>query len=471
VKNAGDLAKLPSMTALLDAAAREDFTGVPKSVLTDALREAVSAIRDELQNGASIGATDCSAASILRRARLLLSDRREQRLTRVINATGIVLHTGLGRCVLADAAVDRIANVARGYCSLEIDLTSGKRGSRGRYAEDLLCRLTGAEAALIVNNNAAATMLALRGLAAGREVIVSRGQLIEIGGSYRLPEVMTAGGAILREVGTTNKTHLSDYEKAISERTAMVMHVHTSNYRVVGFSEAPDTAELAKLAHARGLILFDDLGSGALQDDAFWKAADEPTVPASLAARADVVSFSGDKLLGGPQAGMLLGRRETIDRLRKDPMTRALRVDKLIVAALEATLDLYQSPQEAKAQIPILAALSETIESLTSRGNDLASKLEKARPGDSFTVERDESFAGGGSLPAWPLPTAIVQWKPKNDSSLDEIARRLRSGDPAVLPRIRDDAICFDLRTIAAHEYDELVAAVTTATKQLSETM
>ncbi|HKQ49097.1 MAG TPA: L-seryl-tRNA(Sec) selenium transferase [Phycisphaerae bacterium] len=458
-----DLAQIPSMTALLDAAAREDFSGVPKSVLTDALREAVSAIRDELQHDAAASGTDFSAMAVLRRARALLSERHAQRLTRVINATGIVLHTGLGRSVLADVAMQRITKVAQGYCSLEIDLATGKRGSRGRYAEDLLCRLTGADAALVVNNNAAATMLALRGLAAWREVIVSRGQLIEIGGSYRLPEVMTAGGAILREVGTTNKTHLADYEKAISERTAMIMHVHTSNYRVVGFAEAPDTAELATLAHDRGLILFDDLGSGALQDDPFWKTADEPTVPASLAAGADLVSFSGDKLLGGPQAGILLGRRETIERLRKDPMTRALRVDKLTVAALEATLELYQSPQEAKAQIPILAALSETIESLMSRGNDLASMLRNARPGDSFAVERDESFAGGGSLPAWPLPTAIVQWKPTSGLSLDEIARRMRSGDPAVLPRIRDDAICFDLRTIAAHEYGALVAAAVAA--------
>lgn len=456
MKNAVDLSKLPSITVLLDAAAREGFADVPKSVLTDALREAVADIRTELQSG---GTTDCSASAILKRTRLLLADRRAQRLTRVINATGIVLHTGLGRCVLADEAVDRIMSAARGYCSLEIDLPTGKRGSRGRYAEDLLCRLTGAEAALVVNNNAAATMLALRGLASGREVIVSRGQLIEIGGSYRLPEVMTAGGAILREVGTTNKTHLSDYEKTITDRTAMIMHVHTSNYRVVGFAEAPDTTELAQLAHARGLVLFDDLGSGAIQDDAFWKSADEPTVPASLAAGADLVSFSGDKLLGGPQSGILLGHRDTIEKLRKDPMTRALRIDKLTVAALEATLELYQSPDEAKSKIPILAGLSETIESLTARAEKLAAMLRKALPSDALTVERDESFAGGGSLPAWPLPTAIVQWKLASGASLNDIARRLRLGDPAVLPRIRDDAICFDLRTIHCGEYELLVTA------------
>lgn len=463
--NKADLSKIPSMTALIEASAREDFADIPKSVLTDALREAVSALRDELQSSKSTGSIDFSAAAVLRRARELLSERRTQRLTRVINATGIVLHTGLGRCVLADAAVERIASVARGYCSLEIDLPTGKRGGRGRYAEDLLCRLTGAEAALVVNNNAAATMLALRGVAQNREVIVSRGQLIEIGGSYRLPEVMTAGGAILREVGTTNKTHLADYEKAINDRTAMIMHVHTSNYRVVGFAEAPDTAELAQLARARGLVMFDDLGSGAIQDDAFWKSAEEPTVPASLAAGADLISISGDKLLGGPQAGILLGRRETIGRLRKDPMTRALRVDKLTVAALEATLELYQSPEEAKAKIPILAGLSESIESLTARAEKLSAMFRKSLPGNSFAVERDESFAGGGSLPAWPLPTAVVRWKPAGSASLNDIARCLRLGDPAVLPRIREDAICFDLRTIAALEYDDLAAAILFASR------
>ena len=462
MKKPADLSQIPSMTALLDAASRGEFAGVPKSVLTDALREVVSAVRDEMQDRSSTGAIDFSADAVLQRVRSLLAARRAQRLTRVINATGIVLHTGLGRCVIADEAVERIHSVARGYCSLEIDLLTGKRGHRGRYAEDLLCRLTGAEAALVVNNNAAATMLALRGLASGREVIVSRGQLIEIGGSYRLPEVMSAGGAILREVGTTNKTHLADYEKAITERTAMIMHVHTSNFRVVGFAEAPGTAELAELAHSRGLVLFDDLGSGALQDDAFWTAAEEPTVPASLAAGADLVSFSGDKLLGGPQTGILLGRRETIERLRADPMTRALRVDKLIIAALEATLELYQSPQTANSKIPILAALSETVESLTIRAESQAAMLRKALPAESFTIERDESFAGGGSLPAWPLPTAIVRWKPIG-GSVDDIARRLRLADPAVLTRIRDDAICFDLRTISACEYESLTTAILSA--------
>ncbi|MBN2560338.1 MAG: L-seryl-tRNA(Sec) selenium transferase [Phycisphaerae bacterium] len=460
------LSKIPSMTVLLRAAASaEGLRDLPDAAVADALREAVESLRRQLLDGNATEA-DCQIEAVLSRARAAATARRANRLTRVINATGVVLHTGLGRSALSEEAVERIGRVARGYCSLEIVLETGKRGQRGQYAERLLCQLTGAEAALIVNNNAAATMLALNGLAKGREVVVSRGQLIEIGGSFRLPEVMTAGGAILREVGTTNKTHLRDYEAAIDRQTAMLMHVHTSNYRVVGFSASPGVEELARLAHDRGLVMFDDLGSGALLDDALWAAADEPTVVASLKSGADLVTFSGDKLLGGPQAGVLLGRREIVDRLRHDPMARALRIDKLTIAALEVTLELYQSPDTVKQHVPLLASLSALVEALTTRAEALASLLRKAMPDESFEVARDESFAGGGSLPAWPLATAVVRWQPASGTSLDEIARRLRLSDPSVLPRIREGAILFDLRTIAECEFDELASAVTTAAKE-----
>jgi len=458
-----DFAKIPSITVLLKAAESvEVLGGLPSSLVTDALREAVESLRRQLLDGQA-SVADCQVESLLSRACAVVAARRANRLTRVINATGVVLHTGLGRSVLSDAAVERMSRVAGGYCSLEIELDAGKRGRRGEYAEQLLRHLTGVDAALIVNNNAAATMLVLNALARGREVIVSRGQLIEIGGSFRLPEVMTAGGAILREVGTTNKTHLRDYASAIGERTAMLMHVHTSNYRVVGFSESPGAAELAALAHDRGLLMFDDLGSGALLDDDVWRAADEPTVIASLRHGADVVTFSGDKLLGGPQAGILLGKREIIDKLRRDPMARALRIDKLTIAALEATLELYQSPASVKQDVPLLASLAESVSLLTVKAESLAEMLRKAMPDESFTIERDESFAGGGSLPAWPLATAVVRWQPTSAVSLDEIARRLRLGNPSVLPRIHEGAILFDLRTITKREYDELVAAVLVA--------
>jgi L-seryl-tRNA(Ser) seleniumtransferase len=474
--NAVELSQLPSMTALLKAA--ESFDGLrqhPRMVVTEALRDALDGVRSEVSSGApaNLGgktAPDIDVKAILCRAQSLVQTRGAMRLVRVINATGVLLHTGLGRSVLAEAARKRVEEAA-GYCNLEIDLATGRRGRRGQYAEQVLCRLTGAEAALIVNNNAAATMLVLHALALGREVVVSRGQLIEIGGSFRLPEVMAAGGAILRDIGTTNKTHLSDYEAAINEKTALLMHVHTSNYRVVGFTETPDVPSLADLAHRHQLPLFDDLGSGALLESELWAAADEPTAVASLRYGADVVAFSGDKLLGGPQAGIMLGRRATIELLRKDPMARAVRIDKLTCAALEATLELYQTPDLAKRHIPMLAALDESIESITARADTLAVMLTKALPAERFVVSRDESFAGGGSLPAWPLPTAVVRWQPTkpntggagSSTTLDELARRLRLGRPGVLPRIHEGAMLFDLRTVAAHELEELTAAISAA--------
>lgn len=458
-----DFSKLPSMTALLkDAEAHPALSQLPRSVVADALRESVDSLRQRLQSGPA-AELPLDVDALLAQALVIIQTHRANRLVRVINATGVVLHTGLGRSVLPDAAVERITGAARGYCNLEIELPSGRRGKRGQYAADLLRRLTGAEAALIVNNNAAATMLVLHALAKGREVIVSRGQLIEIGGSYRLPEVMIAGGSVLREVGTTNKTHLEDYQAAIGGQTAMLMHVHTSNYRVVGFAEAPETPELVRLAHQHGLPMFDDLGSGALLDDELWSGAAEPTVAASLRAGADVVSFSGDKLLGGPQAGLLLGKRDIIDKLRRDPMARALRIDKLTIAALEATLELYLSPESVKQHIPLLAMLSEPLDSLQGRATVLAERLRRALPKDTFAVAQEESFAGGGSLPAWPFPTAVVSWRPAPPASLDELVRRLRVGEPSVLARIRDEAILFDVRTLAEQEYDDLVTAVTAA--------
>ncbi len=481
-----DLSRLPSMTVLLKAA--ESFNGLrseSRMVVTEALRTVLEAVRAEM----ATGSCDLGIESILTRTRAHIQSRAATRLVRVINATGIVLHTGLGRSILAEPAVQRVSASATGYCNLEIDLDTGKRGQRGAYAEQILCRLTGAEAALIVNNNAAATMLVLHGIAKGREVIVSRGQLIEIGGSYRLPEVMSAGGAILREVGTTNKTHLADYERAISGATAMLMHVHTSNYRVVGFAENPTVPELVELAHRHHVTMFDDLGSGALLDSEIWKLANEPTAAQSLRNGSDVVAFSGDKLLGGPQAGILLGKKSVIEQLRRDPMTRALRIGKLTAAALEATLELYQSPDEAARHIPTLAALAESADSLTARAARIADALKKRLPTESFTVRRDESFAGGGSLPAWAMPTAVVEWRPTNGAeskwsgppcplpdgmkraetpapprlSLDALAHRLRMGQPAVLPRIADDAMLFDARTIGDNEIDELADAVKTA--------
>jgi len=493
------LSQLPSISALLDAAAEHKLIrDVPHGVLSDLLREAVDAVRQGLLTG-TIDDAESRPDALLDRAAALLKARQASRIRRVINATGIVLHTGLGRSALAQAAVDRITQAAAGYCNLEIDLESGERGRRGDFAGSLLCSLTGAEAALIVNNNAAATMLALRALAGGKEVIVSRGQLIEIGGSYRLPEVMSAGGAILREVGTTNKTRVADYAAAINERTGLILHVHTSNFRVVGFAETPTAAELIELAHRHGLPMMDDLGSGALVDHPLWAATDEPTAAASLRAGADVVCFSGDKLLGGPQAGILLGKKPIIERLRKDPMARALRVDKLTLAALEATLELYQSPETVMQTVPTLRMLSEDqspdrkggvgshtgepsvmdpdrsltvaalttasnsqpsgLPSLTARAESLRDQLAAALPNERFEVRRDEAFAGGGSLPDRPLPTMVVAWQVGPGGRATRLAHALRTGDPAVLTRVQEDCVLFDVRTVQIMEPSEISSA------------
>ncbi len=454
----GDLSRLPSMTVLLEAATQAPaLAKLPRAVRSDALKEALAQVRAAVQRGES--GVDVSTSGVLAIAATVAGRLRVGRLRRVINATGVVLHTGLGRSVLSRAAARHLAEISAGYCNLELDLATGQRGRRGEYVEGLIRRLTDAESALVVNNNAAATLLALRALAQGKEVIVSRGQLVEIGGSYRLPDVMSASGATLREVGATNKTHLRDYEAAIGPRTGLIMHVHTSNYRIVGFSESPGAAELAALAKSRGLPMLDDLGSGALLDHPAWTNAGEPTVGESLRSGADLVAFSGDKLLGGPQAGILIGKAAIIEQLRNDPITRAMRIDKLTIAALEATLEVYLSGESAKT-IPTLAALSESHDSLCERAAALLSQLKSARSGDSFELADDHGYAGGGSLPARPLASRIIRWRPRGQS-VQDVCDRLRLNDPAVLTRINDDAIVFDVRTIAADEYGLVADAVT----------
>jgi len=449
------------MTSLLEAARGDDrFAGAAARQLSDVLTSAVSEARELVGDEAEAPST----ARLLDRAAELLGSAQRQMLMRVVNATGVVLHTNLGRAPLAREAIEAIAATAAGYCNLELELESGERGRRGANIEAMLRELTGCEAALVVNNNAAATLLVLAALATGREVIVSRGQLVEIGGSYRLPEVMAAGGAVLREVGTTNKTRLSDYRDAISVRTALLMRVHASNYRICGFAEAPSSAELAGLSRESGVPFYDDLGSGAIADVAEWRAAGEPIVADSLAAGADLISFSGDKLLGGPQAGIILGRADLIERIRKHPMTRALRVDKMTIAGLQATLELYRSPERAARAIPVLAMLKADIAELERRAEALASRLRAARKGDSFEVGREESFAGGGSLPAWPMATCVVRWRPA-DLTAAEAARGLRLGTPPVIARVRDGAVLFDVRTLVEADFPLIEALLADLTR------
>jgi L-seryl-tRNA(Ser) seleniumtransferase len=378
-------------------------------------------------------------------------------LRRAINATGVVLHTGLGRAVLSKAAADAVAEAARNHSLLEIDPESGERGSRLAHVAGLLRELTGAEDALVVNNCAAAVFFAVGALAAGREVVIARGQLVEIGGSFRIPDVIRSAGARLVEVGTTNKVRLRDYAEAITDQTALLLRVHPSNFRIVGFTEEPSLEELTALGRERGLAVMDDLGSGALIDLSCYGLVAEPTVHASVRAGADVITFSGDKLLGGPQAGLVLGRADLTAKLKRHPLMRVLRVDKLTLSALEATLRLYRDEAIALREVPTLSALTAPADALESRARELAVRL--APLGLDVVLEAGISQVGGGSLPGEELPTTLVSVR-KEGVSTAELARRLRTGEPSVWARIQRDRLVFDLRTVRVEEVVEIVSAV-----------
>jgi L-seryl-tRNA(Ser) seleniumtransferase len=381
------------------------------------------------------------------------------RLRPVINATGIVLHTNLGRAPIAEEAAKAAYDAARGYLNLELDLDSGKRSSRQNPIREWVARLTGAESATVVNNNAAATVIALRTLAQGREVIVSRGQLIEIGGSFRIPEIMAVSGATLREVGATNITRLSDYEKAIGPQTAALMQVHTSNYRIAGFTESVTTEELVTLGKKHNLPVIDDIGSGAIIDFNRFGFTGEPIARASVAAGADLVLFSGDKLLGGPQAGILAGRKELIQRIEKDPLMRAFRCDKMTLAALEATLRIYLNEEAALREIPVLRLLGLPLDELKKRADDLAARFRSIEQLASIEIAEDIAYVGGGSLPDQQMKTCVVVVKPRDVSDAD-FAQRLRMGTPAVMARVRDGALVFDVRTVLPDQFATLADAV-----------
>jgi len=412
----------------------------PRPLLVSAARSALSRAREELLAGAEPG-------DLVERVESELAAARGARLRRAINATGVIIHTNLGRAPLAREALDRVSAVAGGYSNLEYDLGEGGRGSRQDHAAPILRRLTGAEAALIVNNNAAAVLLALAALAEGREVLVSRGELIEIGDGFRIPDVLARSGARLREVGTTNRTRAGDYDRAIGPETALVLRVHQSNFRVVGFTERPRLADLVRVARAHGLPLVDDLGSGALFASSSLLLGDEPTARESLEAGADLVCFSGDKLLGGPQAGIIVGRAELVEQLRRHPLQRALRADKLTLAALEATLALYLDPELAAREVPVLRMLAEPLDTVRARAQRLASLV----GGD---VEPTVGRVGGGALPLNELPSFACAVE-------EELAPRLRDTEPPVIGVVRDGRCLLDCRTIAHDEVDEVANAVT----------
>jgi L-seryl-tRNA(Ser) seleniumtransferase len=363
----------------------------------------------------------------------------------------VILHTGLGRAVLSKAAVDAIHDVIKGYCTLATDLESGRRGHRDVHLNGLLCELTGAEAATVVNNNAAATMLILNTLAKGREVIVSRGQLVEIGGAFRMPEVMETSGAIMREVGTTNKTHLRDYVGAINENTGAILRVHQSNYRIVGFAEEPPIEELVKVGKEHGLPVIDDLGSGALVDLKEYGLETEPMVQHSVGAGADVACFSGDKLIGGPQSGVIVGKASTVERIRKNPLARAFRIGKMTIAGMEATLRLFLNPERLSRRHPTYRLLSLAVAELETRARWVAEGLGDVGELAEISVCEGESQVGSGSVPTETVRTKLLRLCPKNLSAGD-FAKELRQGTPPIFVRVYQEAVLFDFRTIRPDE-------------------
>ncbi|MCH7703411.1 MAG: L-seryl-tRNA(Sec) selenium transferase, partial [Planctomycetes bacterium] len=526
------LRDLPSVAALLE---HEEVTAwmevAPRSTVTACLRQVVEQARSAILDGHDV---DVDVESIVGVAEGYLADALAPSLVGVINATGIVLHTGLGRAPLCAEAIEAIAEGAAGYCNLEYDLETGQRGRRVDHVNALLTELTGAEAATVVNNNAAATLLIVRVLAEGKELIVSRGQLVEIGGSFRIPDILTAGGAKLREVGTTNRTRIADYESAIGENTGAIMRVHHSNYRIVGFTAAPSLAELVELGHRHDLPVIDDVGSGLLveptvaanrssdgpsgsvedvgsgsgtpvpdplsasmgsgsgtpvpdplsasmgsgtgvpePDPGTYRGlpiGDEPIVRESVSTGADLVCFSGDKLLGGPQCGIVVGKRTLIQRLERHPLMRTYRVGKLTLLALEATLRHWTDPSHAVQHVPTLSMMAADTDELATRARELEGLLSAALPDEQFRICSGVSQIGGGSLPGAELETITIEWRPTRLSA-GSASERLRVADTPVVARVHDEAVCFDLRTIALSDFEDLVESVAQSASEDEDTL
>jgi L-seryl-tRNA(Ser) seleniumtransferase len=437
---------------------REAAASLGRGAVLEAARTVVAEARERLEREPALAV---DGPSLAQRAADRLAGRQPA-LRRVLNVSGVLLHTGLGRSPLAAEALEAVVAAAQGYCNLETDLETGQRGKRTTGVAPLLARLTGAEAATVVNNNAGATVLALHALAAGREVIVARGQLVEIGGSFRLPEIFESSGARLREVGTTNRTRLSDYQNAIGPDTAALLRVHASNYRIVGFTESVPIASLAALGRERGLWTIDDIGSGALATGLLPHLADEPTAAGGIAAGADAVLFSGDKLLGGPQSGIIIGSRKALALIESDPLMRALRVDKLTLAALEATLRLALDPDHARRRIPLWSFLSTPEQSLRTRAEALAESFREAARLNA-TVISASSVLGGGSAPLEPIPSVAVRVAspfPACYPTEAALARALRLGNPAVFTRVHSGGVEFDLRTLPESDDETVLSAV-----------
>jgi L-seryl-tRNA(Ser) seleniumtransferase len=453
------LRNLPSVDSLIG---RADVSGLigrfGREPVLAALRDTLEQIRSSILAG---GGKASGADEIAASAAAALEEKFAPSLRPAINATGILMHSGLGRAVLSAEARTALDETGRGYCTLALDIDSGRRGHRDIHVAGLLAELSGAEAATICNNNSAATILVLNTLARGKEVILSRGQMVEIGGSFRMPEVMAASGAVLREIGTTNKTHLRDYAAAIGPETGAILRVHHSNYRILGFHSEPSIEELGVLGRERNIPVIDDLGSGALVDLKPFGLENEPLVRASIAAGASVACFSGDKLIGGPQSGLIVGRAEWIARIKKNPLARAFRCGKLTLAAMEATLKLFLSPETLALRHPIYRMLSIPLADLKRRADRTAKALarELPPPDFEFSVVGGGSQIGSGAVPVETIPTKLLAFRTRKMNA-DEIGMRLRRGRPSVFSRIQDGAVLFDFRTVAPDEDEALRKAV-----------
>lgn len=455
--------QLPSVDVCLGLLSKhtpELYKNTPKAFLCEQINTFLDSIRHNIKNGIIVDRSNLTMEYLYPLLVSFIEEHVKSNFRKVLNGTGVIVHTNMGRSVLAEASLKAIQAVCNSYSNLEMSLETGKRGSRYSHVVDVLCKLTGAESAIVVNNNAAAVLITLDTLCKGKEVIISRGQLVEIGGSFRIPEVMERGGVKLQEVGCTNRVHLQDYEKAITADTAAIMRVHTSNYRVIGFHKDVSIAELAALAHKNHLYLIEDLGSGSLVDFSKYGLPGEPTVQSVVASGAHVVTFSGDKVLGGPQAGIIVGKKDCILKIASNPLNRALRIDKMTLTALESTLYLYLDEALALKRIPTLAMMTIDPMLLTKKAKKLASKLQKyCSTMAKIDIVSGFSQVGGGAFPESGLPTTLVCIHP-TICSPELLKTQLLKTDPPLIGRLEDQSFCIDPRTLIGKDFDLALSAV-----------
>jgi L-seryl-tRNA(Ser) seleniumtransferase len=457
------LRMIPGVDRILEAMENEKgLETVPKNIITRCVRKVTELLRHEIFSNENVSEKNLSIDLILEKVRFQILKSMTPRLIPLINATGVVVHTNLGRSLLPADALENLLKINSRYCNLEFDIEKGKRGSRYSNVEEILCEICGSESALVVNNNAAAVLICLDTLADGMEVIVSRGELVEIGGSFRIPDVMAKSGAVLKEVGTTNRTHLRDYENAISDKTALLLKVHTSNYHIIGFTSEVTLDELVSIGAFHGLAVMEDLGSGTFIDFSKYGLSKEPTVQESVSTGADIVTFSGDKLLGGPQAGIIVGKTATIEKIKKNPLNRALRIDKMTLAALEGTLRLYRQPETAVSLIPTLNMILTPVHQIEEKASKCLNILENLKiPELSIQLMSLTSRAGGGSLPMLKIPSKGIGVDVKK-MTVNAVERFMRNYTTPIIGRIEDDLFIMDMRTVRTDEIPIIESAFKT---------